>query len=116
MGCSRDSGCSKIAKVTYPKLREQVNNSIKSVNSELTNTVDTLANLAIPEDYLGIKVQEKVDEIIGLFNTDVTDLNTAKKSINTFIDEKISEHESHYQSWLEAQEEANNSDDGNTNE
>lgn len=104
MGCNRDSGCYRIANETYPRLKENIDASIQTINNRLTDDITTLDGLVIPEDYLGVKVKEKLEEITSLFASDIDDLTKTKTNLDTFISEKIKEHKNHYDSWKSVQD------------
>lgn len=104
MSCNRDRGCLNIAKSIYPGLREEINSSISNVYNQVDDIIGELSSLVIPEDYLGSKVQTKLDEIYSEFESDKTELDSAKADVNEFIDNKIQEHYSHYYEWQRNQE------------
>ncbi len=97
MACSRDSGCLTIAKRIYPELQSKINNSTNTVKTGMNEIIEVLDELFIPQDYLGTRVKEKIDEICEDLGNDV--------NINDFIVSKIKEHKKHYELWHEKQEE-----------
>ena len=110
MSCNRDSGCLNIAKSVYPGLKGEINSSISNVNSQISEIVGELSSLVIPEDYLGNKVRTKLSEICSGFESDKSELNSAKADVNVFIDSKIKEHYGHYYEWqrIKDKEDENN--------
>jgi len=104
MGCNRDSNCYTIARKVYPELKTDISDSIDKTSVELNEIVDELNTLKIPEDYLGEKVKEKIDEMKDYFTSDISDLKLFDNAIERFINEKINEHEEHYQNWKITQE------------
>ena len=104
MGCNRDSGCLKLYSVTYPNLESEINTSISSADGEINEIISELSNLYVPDDYLGNKVQNRLQEICNSFSEDSDKLKTEKNKINSFINTKIEEHRQHYNSWQKAQE------------
>lgn len=110
MSCNRDSGCLNIARSIYPGLKGEINSSISSVNNQVDGIIGNLSSLAIPDDYLGNKVKSKLEEICTGFETDKSELNSAKANVNAFIDSKIKEHYGHYYEWqrIKDKEEENN--------
>lgn len=108
MGCNRDDGCLNIARNTYPNLLSGIDNSTLFINNQINDVIEELNSLIIPNDYLGNKVKEKLDEINENLNNDVSELNTFKNNINSFIEKKIKEHEKHYIDWQNMQEKKDN--------
>lgn len=104
MGCNRDYNCYSIAKDVYPNLKKDIDESIKKTSTGINDIVDELSILTIPEDYLGTKVKEKVDEMKEFYSEDISELGSFNKAIDNFINEKIREHQGHYQEWKRQQE------------
>lgn len=104
MGCNRDSGCLKLAKSVYPSLQESVSSSVNNINNQIEELLGTLSNLYIPEDYLGNKVKEELTEICEGLEGVKGNVDSFSGSIDTFISQRINEHQIHYNNWRQSQQ------------
>ncbi len=100
MGCNRNRDCKEIYETTYPTLRGYVNSGIDSINKYASETVTRLQGLYIPDDYLGNKLKDKIEELNTKLNTDLDSLSSGKDSVDSFVDRMIEEHRQHYKDWL----------------
>ena len=104
MSCNRDDGCLKIAESTYPSLQSEINTSVNSINTELSDVVSSLQSLTIPDDYLGEKVKDRITSITASLGDDQSSVDAINSELDSFISEKITEHTEHYNEWLQEQE------------
>ena len=106
MSCNKDSGCKELYSVTYPNLRSNINNGFNEVSKDASEVEKEIKKLYIPDDYLGNKLQTKIDEL----------LSTEQSNVNTHIDEKIEEHQNHYNDYLASLEPASETEEASSNE
>lgn len=103
MACGKNQGCLNITNNVYPGLQVEINSSINNITTNINEIVSELGSLVIPEDYLGTKVTEELDEICSNLSNDVLEVNSVGRSINNFISLKKEEHQKHYRQWQEEQ-------------
>ena len=105
MACSKDQGCLTIANSIYPGLQSEINSSIKTITTALSDITSELSTLTIPEDYLGKKVKEELESITNNLNSDQSNVVATSGNIGMFIGKKVEEHRNHYNAWKKAQDE-----------
>ena len=104
MACNRDSNCYTIYSKEYPEAKTAIDNSLNTIDAELTSIEEKLTELEIPEDYLGEKVKREIEEILSQFADDQESLKDTKNKIDSFISTQIGVHKSHYERWKTEQE------------
>ena len=119
MSCNQDEGCKNIYSVIYPSYKSSIDSSIDELSNSVLEVSNVLKELYIPDDYLGNKIQTKIDELYKKFNSSIEELSTEKANIDTFIDDKVIVHKYHYNTWkanLESQSDTNNESEGGSSE
>ena len=116
MSCNKDSGCKELYSVTYPNLRSNINNGFNEVSKDASEVEKEINKLYIPDDYLGNKLQTKIDELLLNLNTNLELLSTEQSNVNTHIDEKIEEHQNHYNDYLASLEPASETEETSSDE
>ena len=110
MGCNKDYNCFNLYRNVYPSAKYDINHSFKTIFYSNDDIIKVLKQLEIPEDFLGDKIRENLDKIIGDSLDDKNDLEMFQQKTNRFIDDKIEEHKYHYNEWKYMQEEMNGGD------
>ena len=100
MSCNRDSGCKELYSVKYPSYKSDIDSQINDVNNKVMEVEDLLNELYIPGDYLGTKIKTKIEELCTELNNNIEELSSEKTNIDSFIDDKINDHKTHYNTWL----------------
>lgn len=103
MSCGKDAGCLTIYKTIYPNLKTEISGSISKINGTVNGIIGSLNGLSVPDDYLGSKVKSRLSSITQGLSGDLSSLDGAKGAIEGFIDQKIPEHQKHYNDWVEEQ-------------
>lgn len=117
MACNRDSNCYTIYSKEYPEAKAAIDNSLNTIDAELTSIEEKLMELEIPEDYLGEKVKREIEEILSQFTEDQESLKDTKTKIDSFISTQIGVHKSHYEHWKKRMDElAKNKDEDDIKE
>lgn len=100
MACNKDSHCKTIAD-NYPSLLAPVEDSISKITGSISEISGGLGGLSIPDDYLGTKVKSRVQRICAYFEANSRQVSMLGSKISNFVSEKITEHNKHYNDWVE---------------
>ena len=101
MQCNKDDKCLTIYKIYYPEWQKSIGGYVASANNVLTNILDPLGGLVIPNDYLGEKVKSQIQDLCRNFKNDSINLGNEGKIISNKINDFISIHQNHYRTWYE---------------
>lgn len=104
MACGKNEECLNIANNIYPNLQSEINSSINTITSSVNEIISGLSSLTIPDDYLGTKVKSRIITICSNLSSDIGEISSINGSINSFVSEKIKEHQKHYEEWKKEQE------------
>ena len=107
MACNHDSGCNSLANIKYPTKRTKLVGELNKISTDLDTILGEINGISaiVPDDYVGQKVKEKISE--GLLKDIAAcqnDVAAEKSKIETFIGQKIDEHQGHYREWKRKQE------------
>ena len=104
MSCNKDEYCKTIVD-NYKEQIGELNSGFSSIENSLNNMNSSFNSLSIPDDYLGSKVKDAISNMSKGFGELNMTISNCKKDAISFAEEKKSEHQLHYDEWLQRKEE-----------
>ena len=113
MSCNRNEKCRVIAN-NYNSRKNSIDSNCSNMKNNVSMISRSLNFFDIPDDYIGNKVKSKIEEITKNLKSSSDGIDAFKQNIDSFIDEKESEHNNHYWSWKKKQDELALEESGDT--
>ncbi len=105
MKCSMNESCKRLSNDILPNAKTSVNNDFNEVNESILKIETDLKELEIPNDYIGNKLNTKLEELYESLETNISDNTDVVSDFNNYIEKEITIHNNHYENWKKKQEE-----------
>lgn len=111
MKCSMNESCKRLSNDVLPNTKTTVNNDFNEINESIENIEIDLKGLEIPNDYIGNKLNTKLEELYESLDLNINDNTNVINDFNNYIDNEIKVHNNHYETWKKKEEEKNKEDE-----
>lgn len=115
MACSRNENCHNIANDYKGKI-EDIKNDCRAISSILEDDKSSLTTYQLPDDYLGDIIREELETIKSSIDDKIIKVNDYKIDVTSFVNNKIVEHDKHYEEWCKQQRKLLETQDEVTND